>query len=61
MLEWWPLSLLFRFLTPPLSSLQDNTPLIIAAYCGHTEVVRLLLEAGADKMLKNEVRWRGDE
>ncbi len=32
------------------------TALIIAANCGHTECVRLLVEAGADANAKTDVR-----
>ena len=37
--------------------MQDGwTPLILAAYKGHTECARLLLLAGADKEAKDKVR-----
>lgn len=38
--------------------LQGNTALHLAAWNGHPESAKLLLDAGADKNLLNAVRWR---
>ena len=35
---------------------EDCTALIIAAHRGHTDSIRLLLDAGADKEAKDNVR-----
>ena len=32
----------------------NETPLYFAAYDGHTDVVRVLIEAGADRTIKNK-------
>ena len=42
-------------------SLQDGcTPLHCAAMYGHLESVRLLVDRGADKGAKSNVRWKSD-
>ena len=38
---------------------KGTTALIWASICGHESVVKVLLEAGADKEAKNEVRVSG--
>ena len=48
-------------LTPLCAPLRQGayTPLHYAAYRGHSECVKALLEAGADKDAKNQVRSNG--
>ena len=44
-------------LSTVMAKTQDgDTALILAAWHGHTEIARLLLECGANKNMKNDVR-----
>ena len=44
-----------------MSPLQDgSTPLVLAAYHGHFEIARLLLDSGADKEATDAVRGNWD-
>jgi hypothetical protein len=41
-------------INPPPTSERESTPLIIAAGLGHIDIVRTLLQAGADANMKDE-------
>ena len=48
-----------RELTYGVALQNGHTPLYIAAWKGHLEVAQLLLDSGANKEAKNEVRGGG--